>query len=58
MAILASVLNPQTYKVAAVTVANGGDNIGIYVPLFASSDLTSLGWLTDKTREEEQSAVI
>lgn len=43
VAILASVLNPQTYKVAAVTVANGGDNIGIYVPLFASSDLTSLG---------------
>ena len=43
VAILASVLNPQTYKVAAVTIANGGDNIGIYVPLFASSDLTSLG---------------
>lgn len=43
LAILASVLNPQTYKVAAVTVANGGDNIGIYVPLFASSNLPSLG---------------
>ena len=27
---------------AAVTVANGGDNIGIYLPLFASSDLPSL----------------
>ena len=40
---LASLLSPQTYKVAAVTFANGGDNIGIYVPLFASSDLTSLG---------------
>lgn len=40
---LASFLNPQIYKVAAVTFANGGDNIGIYVPLFASSDLTSLG---------------
>ena len=40
---LASLLNPQTYKVAAVTVANGGDNIAIYVPLFASSDMTSLG---------------
>jgi len=36
----ASLLSPQTYKVAAVTFANGGDNIGIYVP---SSDLTSLG---------------
>ncbi len=41
--ILASVLNPQTVRVAAVTVANGGDNIGIYVPLFASSNLPSLG---------------
>jgi cadmium resistance transport/sequestration family protein len=29
-------------KVAAVTFANGGDNIGVYVPLFASSDLASL----------------
>jgi cadmium resistance transport/sequestration family protein len=28
--------------VAAVTFANGGDNIGIYVPLFASSDLSAL----------------
>ena len=40
---LASFMSPQTYKVAAVTLANGGDNIGIYVPLFASSKLTSLG---------------
>lgn len=31
-------LNRQTYSLAAVTVANGGDNIGIYVPLFASSN--------------------
>ena len=28
--------------VAAVTFANGGDNIGIYVPLFANSDATAL----------------
>jgi cadmium resistance transport/sequestration family protein len=35
-------LSPQTYSVAAVTVANGGDNIGIYVPLFASNTLESL----------------
>lgn len=27
----------QTYHVAAVTVANGGDNIGIYVSLFANN---------------------
>lgn len=32
-----SVLAPQTYSVAAVTLANGGDNIGVYVPLFATS---------------------
>ncbi|SRR5579883_168843 len=31
------VLSPQTYSVAAITFANGGDNIGIYVPLFAST---------------------
>lgn len=28
----ASLLVPQTYHVAAVTIANGGDNIGIYIP--------------------------
>ena len=37
-----SFLSPETYSVAAVTVANGGDNIGIYVPLFASNTLESL----------------
>lgn len=42
LARLARMFNPQTYTVAAVTVANGGDNIGIYVPLFASSTLQSL----------------
>lgn len=36
-------LTPQTYTVAAVTIANGGDNIGIYVPLFANCDLPALG---------------
>jgi cadmium resistance protein CadD (predicted permease) len=29
--------NSQIYNVAALTVANGGDNIGIYVPIFASN---------------------
>jgi cadmium resistance transport/sequestration family protein len=38
----ASFLSPQAYSVAAVTIANGSDNIGIYVPLFASSSLESL----------------
>jgi cadmium resistance protein CadD (predicted permease) len=33
---------PQTYHVAAVTVANGGDNIGIYIPLFANSSAIEL----------------
>jgi cadmium resistance transport/sequestration family protein len=32
-----SILSPQAYSVAAVTFANGGDNVGIYMPLFASS---------------------
>ncbi|MDF5725399.1 MAG: cadmium resistance transporter [Rhizonema sp. PD37] len=38
---IASFLSPQTYSVAVVTVANGSDNISVYVPLFASSDLGS-----------------
>lgn len=36
-------LSPQTASVAAVTVANGGDNVGIYMPLFASADGWGLG---------------
>jgi cadmium resistance transport/sequestration family protein len=36
------ILTPQTYSVAAITFANGGDNIGIYVPFFASLNLSSL----------------
>ncbi|HEY9603566.1 MAG TPA: cadmium resistance transporter [Allocoleopsis sp.] len=40
---LSSVISPQTYKVAAVTVANGGDNISIYIPIFAGSTLIRLG---------------
>jgi cadmium resistance transport/sequestration family protein len=38
----ASFLSPQTYGVAAITIANGGDNVGIYMPLFANSTLESL----------------
>lgn len=38
----ASFLSPQTYSVAAITIANGSDNLGIYVPLFASSNLGGL----------------
>jgi len=35
-------ISPQTYQVAAVTTANGGDNIGVYVPLFAGQSLVGL----------------
>lgn len=38
----AGFLSPQTYGVAAITFANGGDNIGIYMPLFASSSWENL----------------
>jgi cadmium resistance transport/sequestration family protein len=38
-----SLLHPNTYKVAAVTFANGGDNISIYIPLFAGHSFASLG---------------
>jgi cadmium resistance transport/sequestration family protein len=38
----ASFLSPQIYGVAAITVANGSDNISIYVPLFANSNLIQL----------------
>lgn len=34
-----SLFNVQTYSVAAITIANGSDNISVYVPLFASSNL-------------------
>ena len=40
--ILANFINLQIYSVAAVTFANGTDNISIYLPLFASSSLESL----------------
>lgn len=37
-----SFISPQAYSVAAVTFANGGDNIGIYMPLFASCSWENL----------------
>ena len=39
---LKGLISPQTWSVAAVTFANGGDNIGIYIPLFASSSWQEL----------------
>lgn len=35
--LLSGLFSRQTFSVTAVTFANGGDNIGIYSPLFASS---------------------
>lgn len=35
-----SFLNSHTYQVAAITFANGGDNIGVYIPFFSSHS----GW--------------
>jgi cadmium resistance protein CadD (predicted permease) len=40
--LITTLKDPQTYRVSAVTIANGGNNIGIYVPLFASSNFPSL----------------
>jgi cadmium resistance transport/sequestration family protein len=40
--VLRRAIAPQCYQVAAVTIANGGDNIGIYTPLFASSEVSEL----------------
>ncbi|WP_088892887.1 cadmium resistance transporter [Leptolyngbya ohadii] len=39
---LSQIFHPNTLQVAAVTIANGGDNIATYVPLFASSNLSEL----------------
>lgn len=39
---VSQILHPQTYKVAVITFANGGDNIGVYVPLFAANNLINL----------------
>ncbi|MBN3909500.1 MAG: cadmium resistance transporter [Nostoc sp. NMS1] len=38
---ITSFFSPQAYSVAAVTLANGSDNISVYIPLFASSNLES-----------------
>jgi cadmium resistance transport/sequestration family protein len=41
--LLANLFAPQAYGVAAVTIANGGDNLSIYVPLFANTSSEELG---------------
>lgn len=39
---LARLISPPAYSVAAITIANGSDNISIYMPLFASTGISSL----------------
>lgn len=41
--LLAAFVHPQTYGVAAVTFANGGDNISVYIPLFAGQSILGIG---------------
>lgn len=40
---LARLFAPQTASIAVVTFANGGDNISVYIPLFAGQSLAGLG---------------
>jgi cadmium resistance protein CadD (predicted permease) len=35
-AVLKNCLSPQTLEVCTITIANGGDNVSVYLPLFAS----------------------
>lgn len=40
--VLASIISPATLTVASITIANGADNIGIYIPLFVNLTPTNL----------------
>lgn len=40
---ITALLSSPIGQVAAITVANGGDNLGIYVPLFASQPVATVG---------------
>jgi cadmium resistance protein CadD (predicted permease) len=42
LAFFRSIISPQTYKVAAIILANSVDSFGVYLPLFASTNLASL----------------
>ncbi|MEH1817571.1 MAG: cadmium resistance transporter [Nostoc sp.] len=37
--IITNFFSPQVYSVAAVTIANGSDNISVYIPLFSTCNL-------------------
>lgn len=41
--LLASLISTHTLSVAGITLANGADNISVYVPLFASHSLADVG---------------
>ncbi|MBU3110272.1 cadmium resistance transporter [Clostridium lacusfryxellense] len=40
--VIRSFINPSIFKVFSLTLANGGDNIGIYIPLFAGKSLVDI----------------
>ncbi len=40
--VLASIISPATLSIASITIANGADNIGIYIPLFVNLTPTNL----------------
>lgn len=42
LTLLRALRERRTYQVSAVSIANGGNNIAIYIPLFASSSLPRL----------------
>ncbi|MBT1697602.1 cadmium resistance transporter [Fulvivirgaceae bacterium PWU4] len=44
--LLSNMIGQEAFGIAAITIANGGDNIGIYVPLFAKASLPELGITT------------
>ncbi len=43
--LLSALQAPQTYSVAAVTIGNGGDNLSVYIPLFAQMQGASVLFL-------------
>jgi cadmium resistance protein CadD (predicted permease) len=40
--LLSTLSDPQTYRVSLVTMANGSNNLSIYIPLFASLSLAKI----------------
>ena len=40
---ITGMIHPSVINISLITIANGSDNIGIYVPLFATQSLVALG---------------